>query len=83
MSILIKDMEMPKWIPVTERLPEPNAVDERGFAKRYLVKTDSHVLMHTARYDGDWWVMWGRAEVIADNVTHWMPIPDPPKEEAQ
>lgn len=69
----------PKWIPVTDRLPEPNAVDERGFAKAYLVKTDRHVMMHTARYNGDWWVIWGRTEVIADNVTHWMPLPQPPR----
>lgn len=71
----------PKWIPVTERLPEPNAVDKYGFAKGYLVKTDRHVMMHTARYDGEWWVLWGKAEVIADTVTHWMPLPEPPMEE--
>jgi hypothetical protein len=66
------------WIPVTERLPEPNAVDERGFVKGYLVKTDRHVMMHTARYNGEWWILWGKAEVITDTVTHWMPLPQPP-----
>ena len=70
-----------KWIPVTERLPEPNAVDKYGFAKGYLVKTDRRVMMHTARYTGKWWILWGTAEVITDTVTHWMPLPEPPKEE--
>ena len=75
------DLEkFPKWIPVTERLPEPNAVDEYGFAKGYLVKTDRHVMMHTARYTGEWWIFWGKAEVITDTVTHWMPLPQAPKE---
>lgn len=69
-----------KWISVEERLPEPNAVDKHGFAKGYLVKTDRHVMMHTARYNGEWWVLWGQAEVITDTVTHWMPLPEPPKE---
>ena len=68
-----------KWIPVTERLPEPNAVDKYGFAKGYLVKTDRHVMMHTARYTGEWWILWGYHKVITDNVTHWMPLPVPPK----
>lgn len=71
---------VPRWIPVTERLPEPNAVDEYGFAKGYLVKTDRHVMMHTARYNGEWWILWGKAEVITDTVTHWMPLPEPPVE---
>lgn len=74
-------VERNRWIPATERLPKPNAVDEYGFAKGYLVKTDRHVMMHTARYTGEWWILWGKAEVITDTVTHWMPLPEPPKEE--
>ena len=74
--------EVPKWISVTERLPEPNAVDEYGFAKGYLVKTDRHVMIHTARYTGEWWILWGYHKVITDNVTHWMPLPEPPKEDS-
>ena len=80
-EIIIEELSKPRWIPVTERLPEPNAVDKYGFAKGYLVKTDRHVMMHTARYTGEWWVLWGKATVITDTVTHWMPLPEPPKEE--
>ena len=73
--------ERQRWIPVRERLPERNAVDERGFAKAYLVKTDRHVMMHTARWDGMYWILWGKSTTLTDKVTHWMPLPEPPKEE--
>lgn len=78
-----KYMPPPAWIPVTERLPEPNAVDERGFVKAYLVKTDRHVMMHTARWDGMYWILWGTRTTMADKVTHWMSLPTPPKGEKE
>ena len=68
---------LPKWIPVTERLPEQG--------KRYLVirfdevtKTQFiDILWHDAH---DLW--WNRLYIGQYNVTHWMPLPQPPKEEA-
>lgn len=61
-----------KWIPVTERLP--------GFEiERVLVITKGDFLlgypkMDTDRYVNHRWVRYG------DNVTHWMPLPEPPRE---
>ena len=65
-----------RWIPVTERLPEQG--------KRYLVirfdevtKTQFiDILWHDAH---DLW--WNRLYKGQYNVTHWMPLPEPPKEE--
>lgn len=65
-----------KWIPVTERLPEQG--------KRYLVirfdevtKTQFiDILWHDAH---DLW--WNRLYKGQYNVTHWIPLPEPPKEE--
>lgn len=62
----------PKWVPVTERLPENGAEvlawSESGF---------SYV---------DWWIdgKWkvnGLVDGKYEHVTHWMPLPEPPKED--
>lgn len=62
-----------KWIPVTERLPEQN-----GW---YLVYTknkgDIARRTNKAHYDNHRWHGNGGRW---DNVTHWMPLPEPPKE---
>lgn len=68
--------DTPRWIPVTERLPEQG--------KRYLVIRYDYVtktafidiLWHDAH---DLW--WNRLYKGQYNVTHWMPLPEPPKEE--
>ena len=65
----------PRWIPAAERLPEQG--------KRYLVirfdevsKTQFiDILWHDAH---DLW--WNRLYKGQYNVTHWMPLPEPPKE---
>jgi hypothetical protein len=67
---------MPKWISVEERLPEQG--------KRYLVLGYFHatnkpfieILWHDAH---DLW--WNRLYKGDYSVTHWMPLPEPPKEE--
>lgn len=56
---------IPHWIPVTERLPEEN-VAVLTWGEQAVVLIDWH-------RNGKWFV--------TDGVTHWMPLPDPPKEE--
>ena len=64
---------LPKWIPVTEQLPE----------KKHCV------LIFTKKggtaegeYDGDGWTQYRwSAKMGADVVTHWMSLPEPPEEE--
>lgn len=73
---------MPRWIPVTERLPE-------SVCKSYLCLTDTGYhceVRWTNNVYGLWKSdnKWGWS--IADvpqycKVTHWMPLPEPPKEE--
>ena len=58
------------WIPVTERLPEIQKV----------------VLITDGIDVGTGWMNRGRwntpfADIQRDLVTHWMPLPEPPKEE--
>ena len=68
----LQELQLPRWIPVTERLPEDGAEvlawSQSGFA--YV----------------DWWIdgAW-KVNSLVDGkyefVTHWMPLPEPPKEE--
>lgn len=60
-----------RWIPVEERLPE-----ERGF---YLVclSTIPTIVMESEYWDSIFHRMGGDFGEIS-NVTHWMPLPEPP-----
>lgn len=65
------EAQVPKWISVEERLPEDG---------RYLVLTEkagNTKKVHTATYNSlGWWTYANFGE-----ITHWMPLPEPPKEE--
>ena len=70
---------MGEWIDVNERLPKAKEKDESGFfEKAYLVARLNGFTMHTARWDGIYWVLWTKSMVL-DNVTHWMPLPEKPE----
>ena len=62
----VRIMEEPRWIPVTERLPEKDT--------RVIVCASLPEGVHSdfIYEDGHWFVSIG--------VTHWMPFPEPPKE---
>lgn len=66
-------LERSRWIPVTERLPEEGV--------RVLVRLDGdkppigEPRMDTDRVVDGRWVRW------FDLVTHWMPLPNKPKED--
>ena len=64
----------PKWIPVTERLPKNGDV-----VLCYMEFNDVRIL----QWDdvSAWWLGYGRGDDWQKvNVTHWMPLPEPPKE---
>lgn len=80
-----------KWIPVTERLPEEDGsylcfsqycgsgwCAVRGFAKdgRKKDEYDFQRRWKNVWYDYD--SEYGYC--VIDNITHWMPLPEPPKE---
>lgn len=61
-----------KWIPVTERLPEKDLEDVLvydGFSGCFVSFT------RTTRDGKKYFVVGG------NDVTHWMPMPEPPMEE--
>ena len=58
-----------EWISVNDRLPEENTT--------VIVATDNGIVFQCLyAYDG--WNLWEGNEV---NITHWQPMPQPPKGE--
>ena len=65
---------MPEWISVKDRLPENG--------KMAICKTDW--FYEICQWDA-WSEVWFSPTHIhkKDYVTHWMPLPEPPKEDAE
>lgn len=70
-SIPAADVRPVEWIPVTERLPEKD-----GW---YLVSDG--FISWTAMFLGEKTVWAGNFKFGLTGITHWMPLPEPPKEE--
>lgn len=83
---LIEHLEakVPKWISVEERLPEyKTAVLGYGLRYRNYLDTDPFPAVHVVYSRGEdegWFTFWNN-EYVA--VTHWMPLPEPTKEESE
>jgi len=63
---------MSEWISVKDRLPknfEPVIVCRRG--------KDGTIVEQGFKDAGSWWKVYGTR---TKNVTHWMPLPEPPEE---
>ena len=71
---------MPRWIPVTERLPTPY---EKVFTCRRELLGGTKIICNeyiTVEYGGV--LAWSADhETWKTSVTHWMPLPEPPKGE--
>lgn len=63
----------PKWISVKDRLPEDDA--------DYLVWVADTCTVERAMYYGDGEWLTEDLDDLTRLVTHWMPLPEPPKEE--
>ena len=86
MGLRSADVEpMAGWISVEERLPDNDWGKHWKERKYYLVFTKPSGLMNVAVYgykEHDWWI--DRNSCVLDKknykeVTHWMPLPEPPK----
>ena len=88
------DAQIPKWIPVTERLPDKDGkylafnkgiVAGSGYCRVLGFAKDARKI---DQYDfvEDWQNVWYFYDseygyVTTNSVTHWMPLPEPPKGE--
>ena len=81
------------WVPVSERLPEVVNDDESSddvlIAIKYVYDSPGEKPVVCCGYllDGEWWAYTehdchkiGEKLNAGDSVTHWMPLPAPPKE---
>ena len=60
-----------RWIPITDRLPESG--------QRVIVcRKDGRVEQGVYLGVNGWWKVYG---TNTKSVTHWMPLPEPPKED--
>ena len=76
--LIVNGVTIQQWIPVTERLPEPFVSVLACIPSEEPLPTvhDSYIADHSA------WVCILTAERYkTGEVTHWMPIPQPPKGE--
>ena len=65
-----------KWIPVTERLPENR--DDVLLCRKWWNEIRNPQMGWYNEVSGEWFDLSNRA---IRNVTHWMPLPEPPKGE--
>lgn len=84
---LIEQLEaaQPKWISVEERLPEPQ--DYEGEPIEYIVHVEGAELATFALFDGKRFIPsefpgFIENRMFAGPITHWMPLPEPPKEDS-
>lgn len=79
--------ERDEWISVKDRLPDPdekvivyNAENEGTFFAR-CIESNFECWDAVTREFVNWrWVPYGYICITLESVTHWMPLPKPPKE---
>ena len=73
--LIVNGVTMQKWVPVTDRLPEEK-VNCIVHYKHAYCDNDDYWAIGTCFYDGEKFQIG-----LAYKVTHWMPLPQPPKGE--
>ena len=66
-DIIANGLTVKEWVSVKDRLPEENTT--------VIVATDNGIVFQCL-YSYDGWDLWDDNDV---NITHWQPMPQPPK----
>ena len=73
-QLIANGVTVQKWIPVTERLPEggkPVLVYNRDYSYEPVMEATLYEEGWLTKFDFDPWEN--------DEISHWMPLPEPPK----
>ena len=79
--LIANGVTIQEWIPVGERLP---GKDENGMNESVLVCVDGDCVgeAYMSKYSESGWTWVGEDGIDVEGiVTHWMPLPEPPKAE--
>ena len=76
----VGDKMTPTWIPVTERLPKLETY-VYSVDVLFYVPYENIYVGYVNFESGTWKCKHSRELFAADKVTHWMPLPEPPKGE--
>ena len=68
-------IEQPKWISCAERLPEKNGYYLIAYQYNFNGRRTTIIDFYAKTAAGEWW-----GNDFGRIVTHWMPLPEPPKE---
>ena len=69
----------PKWIPVTERLP--NGRYDVLVSRTWWNERKTPTIGWYNEVAKKWYIITEDGYRVNDKVTHWMPLPEPPKED--
>ena len=76
-----------KWIPCSERLPEPNRHDALNVDVYYLAQTefgDMIVASYNESHEGTkWWEQMYSYRIFDDEIIAWMPLPPSYREDGE
>ena len=70
--LIANGVTIARWIPVTERLPENDT---------YILVTTDGVVVPAYWHNDRFYAFTANGVATVGGVTHWMPLPKPPKEE--
>ena len=77
--LIANGVTVQRWIPVTERLPEIECCTY-SVDVLFYVRDDGIYAGYVNHETGTWKCRCHAVKFAKNKVTHWMPLPEPPKE---
>ena len=79
--LIANGVTVQQWIPVTERLPEKNGEYLCRWINKSVSDAEYESTYGSFGYWFDFWEDEYKEWISYEGITHWMPLPEPPKGE--